>query len=103
MKRYYEMRSESNDLPTAIRNRQLMTKQDLLLDICERRESILSALSNSSRHTTRYYSVMKKLLALFYERVEKTILPKQGNTIIRRQSPKSAIQLLKTVFAACSL
>lgn len=75
MSKYYEIQAEVDRLPDAIGDRLLTTKQELLWDIRDRRDKILSSISNSNRHTTRYYSVMEALLDQFYAIVKKTVLP----------------------------
>lgn len=77
MAKYIEVQAEVDRLPECISERLITTKQDLLFDFDKRIESLLKSLSDSSRHTTRYYSVMEDLLKRFRERIKRTILPQR--------------------------
>lgn len=75
MPKLIEIYSENNALPECLAQKLITTKDALMLDVEERAKDILESLANSSRHTTRYYNVMEKLLDSFIDRVRKTILP----------------------------
>ncbi len=75
MAKYIEIQADVDRLPDSIGDRLITTKEDLLWDLERRTQDLLASLSNSNRHTARYYSVMEDLLKAFQVRIRKTILP----------------------------
>ena len=69
--------AEFDSLPDFVEEMYITTKFDLCDDIRRRSEKLLKGISNSTQHTTHYYNQYKEQLAMFYEQVKKTVLPKR--------------------------
>lgn len=62
-------------LPDFVEELYITTKSELLEDVRKRSEKTLNRISNSTQHSTFYYSQYKKQLDEFYEQIKRTVLP----------------------------
>lgn len=77
MPEYRELLAEYDRLPRYLEERAITTKYDLLDQIQIRKADILREISNSSRHTARYRTIMEDLLDRFLLRMRNTVLPRR--------------------------
>ena len=93
--------AENEDrLPDYVEEMFISTKIDLLDDIRKRSEKVLNAISNSTLHSTHYYSQYKEQLDTFYQQVKKTVLPNRLEPYWRYTyefTPSASILLLEHV------
>lgn len=66
-----------DQLPDYIEKDLLTTKEDLVNDVRKRIQKFLESISQSTQHTTYYYSQCKEQLDMFYTQINKTILPEK--------------------------